>query len=175
VKILKLIALTLFFCAAHVGSVHAGVGQPTARVVTNADDRTFTHKDGGIQFDLPEGWNAQPDGDTLIVSAPDDSLKMIFLVEKQQTFDATIKELGDVLDKLMTNVKVDSKGKEDELNGIKTFSLTGIGDVKGSTIKWSVDILAAKRPVIIISFAAPGVWEKHIEAYGNLIKSIRKV
>ncbi|GAC1400522.1 MAG: hypothetical protein NVSMB56_15590 [Pyrinomonadaceae bacterium] len=175
-KHLRLLALLALIAASAVNTNTAAAYQlnPT-RAHAFTDGRTFTHKEGGIQFDLPEDWHAEPDGDTLTVSAPDNSLKMIFFVAKHETFEATVKEIGDVLDKLMKNVKEDGPGKEDELNGIKTFSETGIGEVNGAQIKWSVDLLAAKKPVIIVSFAAPGVWEKHIDGYANLLKSIKKV
>lgn len=175
-KHLKFLALFALIIAPCINANNASAYHRHAtRAVAFADGHTFTHKEGGIQFDLPEDWHAKPDGDTLTVSAPDDSLKMVFFVAKHETFEATVKEIGDVLGKLIKNIKEDGPGKEDELNGIKTFSETGVGEVNGAQIKWSIDLLAAKKPVIIVSFAAPGVWEKYIEGYANLMKSIRKV
>lgn len=175
-KFLALIAFIAFIIAPSINTNNAAAHQRRPmRAVASADGRTFTHKEAGIQFDLPEDWRAEPDGDTLTVSAPDDSLKMVFFVAKEETFEATVKSLGDLLEKLMKNVKPDGPGKEDELNGIKTFSETGVGEVKGAQVKWSVDLLAARKPIIVVSFAAPGMWEKYIDGYANLVKSIRKI
>ena len=35
------------------------------------------------------------------------------------------------------------------------YGETGTGDVDGTTIVWSVDVLGAKKPLIILTFAAP--------------------
>jgi hypothetical protein len=54
------------------------------------------------------------------------------------------------------------------------FSTGGTGEVNGATIQWNVDVLAAKKIVIILTFAAPGVVEKHAEEAVQFIGSIKK-
>ena len=55
------------------------------------------------------------------------------------------------------------------------YGESGTGEVEGTTIAWSVDVLSAKKPVIILSFAAPNLYEKNSAAYTKLINSIQKV
>jgi hypothetical protein len=55
------------------------------------------------------------------------------------------------------------------------FSEGGTGVVDGATIEWSVDVLAAKKVVIILTFAAPGIAEKHAEEAAQFITSIKKI
>ena len=47
--------------------------------------------------------------------------------------------------------------------------------MNGNRIAWSVDVLSAKKPVIILSFAAPNLYEKNSGDYEKLINSIRKI
>lgn len=136
---------------------------------------TFTHADAGVRFTLPKGWKAEPDGAVITVSTPDDSLNMVFWVPDAETFDAAIKELDTELGKMMKNVKATGKERKDTHNGMPHYGQSGTGEVDGVTIEWSVDVLAAKKPVLILSFAAPGVWEKHAENTGKFIASIRKI
>jgi len=39
------------------------------------ENRFFTHKEAGIQFELPKGWKAKPDGEVITVSASDDAFQ----------------------------------------------------------------------------------------------------
>jgi hypothetical protein len=46
--------------------------------------------------------------------------------------------------------------------------------VEGATIEWSVDVLGARKPLIILTFAAPSLIEKNADAYMKLVQSIKK-
>lgn len=139
-----------------------------------AQGEVFTHSDAGLQFTLPKGWKATPDGTVITVGPADDSVQMVFWVPEQETFDAAVKELENELGKIIKNVKVNDKGKSDTHNGMPHYSEGGTGEVDGVTIEWSVDVLAAKKPVIILTFAAPQLFEKHADAFVKLIQSIKK-
>src|SRR5882762_4550976 len=138
------------------------------------ENRSFSHVEAGVQFELPRGWKAKPDGEVITVSTADDSLQMVFWVPDEDTFDAAVKELDKELSKTVKNTKVTSKGKQDTHNGMPHYGESGTGEVEGATIAWSVDVLAAKKPVIILTFAAPGLFEKHAAEFSKLIESIKK-
>lgn len=152
-------------CAKPVGSSIVPAAQ---------DQRVFTHKEAGVQFELPKGWKAKPDGEVITVSTADDSLQMVFWVPDAETIDAAVKDLDKELDTTIKNVKTTDKGTSGTHNGMKHFSTGGTGEVSGTTIEWSVDILAAKKVVIILTFAAPGIAEKHAEEASQFIGSIKK-
>jgi predicted Zn-dependent protease len=149
------------------------IGASTAPVTQ--DNRVFSHKEAGVQFELPKGWKAKPEGEVVTVATADDSLQMVFWVPDEDTFDAAVKDLDKELDKTIKNVKTTDKGTSDTHNGMPHFSEGGTGEVDGTTIEWSVDVLAAKKVVIILTFAAPGVAGKHAEEAAKLIASIRKI
>jgi hypothetical protein len=54
------------------------------------------------------------------------------------------------------------------------YGENGTGVVEGATIEWSVDVLGAKKPLIILTFAAPSLIEKNADAYMKLVQSIKK-
>ncbi|HEY6122001.1 MAG TPA: hypothetical protein VIV66_18735, partial [Pyrinomonadaceae bacterium] len=139
------------------------------------ETRFFTHKEAGIQFELPKGWKAKPDGEVITVSTSDESLQMVFWVPDENTFDAAVKDLDKELSKTIKNIKTTDKGTSDKHNGMSHYSEGGTGDVDGTTIEWSVDVLAAKKVVIILTFAAPGIAEKHAEEAAQFIASIKKI
>ena len=170
--------LTIIFCLVLVSSVLViGVSANSiavSRSYVTQDDRTFTHKEAGVEFTLPKGWKAKPDGEVITVSPADDSLQMVFWVPDEDTFDAAVKGLDNELGKTVKNVKITDKGTADKHNGMSHFSEGGTGVVNGATIEWSVDVLAAKKVVIILTFAAPGIAEKHAEEAAQFITSIKR-
>jgi predicted Zn-dependent protease len=140
-----------------------------------AADKTYTHEEGGIQFDAPDGWKSEVDGDVLTLSAPDDSISIVFWVPEADTFDAALEALEEELTKMVKNIKLDGEAKTDTHNGMKHAGLTGSGQIEGADVLWSVDLLLGKKPVIALTFASPGNFEKQAEGYSNLVKSIKKI
>ena len=149
------------------------VGSPT--VLPAQENRIFSHPEAGVQFELPKGWKAKPDGEVITVSTADDSLQMVFWVPDEDTFDAAVKDLDKELSKTIKNIKTTDKGTSDKHNGMPHYSQGGTGDVNGVTIEWSVDVLAAKKVVIILTFAATGIAEKHADEAVQFISSIKKI
>jgi hypothetical protein len=171
--------LTIGLCLALTSTMLVGVvsAKPLAKLsapVTQGN-RFFSHKAAGIRFELPKGWKAKPDGEVVTVSTADDSLQMVFWVPDEDTFDAAVKNLDNELGKTVKNIKTTDKGTSDTHNGMPHFSEGGTGEVNGTTIEWSVDVLAAKKIVIILTFAAPGIAEKHAEEAAKFIASIKKI
>lgn len=138
-------------------------------------DKTFTHEAGGIQFDLPDGWKSEEDGDLLTVSAPDHSIAIVFWVMEAKDFEVAAAALDEELGKQVKNVKFDGDVKEDKHNGMPHASVSGSGQIEGHDVVFSADLLMAKKPVIVLTFAKPGDLEKHADSYAKLVKSIKKL
>ena len=136
---------------------------------------TFTHSDAGVKFELPRGWKAKPDGEVITASSADDSLQVVFWVPTENSFDAAVKELDKELAKTIKNIKTVGKPIQNTHNGMPHYEEAGTGDVEGATIVWSVDVLGAKKPLIILTFAAPNLYEKNEAAYMKLFNSIKKI
>jgi hypothetical protein len=171
--------LTVTLCAALIGSAlvcsSAAGSNPTSVMMSLQEKSSYSHQEAGVKFELPKGWKAEPDGQVITVSTPDDSLQMVFWVPDEDSFDAAVKDLDNELGKTIKNIKTTGKETKDTHNGMPHYGQSGTGEVEGTTIEWSVDVLGAKKPVIILSFAAPGVWEKHAENAAKFIASIKKI
>lgn len=136
---------------------------------------TFTHAKGGIQFDLPSGWKAEPDGEQIVVSSADETLTMVLSVAEEDEFQAAVEGLHEELGKTIHNMKVAETGKEDKHNGMDHFTQHGTGEIEGANIVWSVDLLMAKKPVIVLTFASTENLSKNAKAYIALVASIKRV
>ena len=175
-RLLKLTA-TLALAAVCVGA--ATNATPGARAcsspTTAQDTKTFRHEEGGIQFDLPDGWKAEPDGEVISVSSPDDVINMFFLVTEGDTLREAADALDEELTKIVKNPKLSGEPKEGEHNGMPHFSQSGAGEIEGVRVELSVDILIAKKPALILNTAAAGQCEKHATAAARLINSIKRM
>lgn len=149
----------------------------TASTTGSSSDagQTYTHAEGGIQFTAPAGWKSKNEGDSMTLSTPDDSLSVVFWVPAAADFDKAIDSLGDELEKVIKNSKMTSPGQTSTHNGMPAYTAAGTGEVNNEQIAWEVDMLKAKKPVVMLTFAAPAEFEKHEREYKNLVDSIKKV
>ncbi len=155
---------------------NANTGAPAQQTATSPSGANiYTHAEGGIQFEVPAGWKAEPNGEQMTLSTQDSSLSIVLWVPAEDNFDQAVEELDKELGKTITNVKPGGEPRETTVGGMPTFSQSGTGVVEGNQIQWAVDIIKAKKPVIVLTFAAPGVWEKHQGEYQKFASSIKPV
>jgi len=83
--------------------------------------------------------------------------------------------LGEELGKQIKNLKLDGEPKEGTHNGMQYAAVRGSGQIEGEEIIFSADLLAAKKPVIILSFGTADGLQKHAGEYAELVKSIKKI
>jgi hypothetical protein len=165
---------------ANTNSAPAATAAPAAGktelkpVSTAGGDNVFSHPTAGIQFEVPAAWKAEVDGEMMTVSAADGSLSIIFWVPKEVTVDAALDALDTELGKIMKNVKPNGEPEKGNLNGMMTYSAEGTGEVEGSSIEWSCHLMEAKKPVIALTFAAPGAYDQHQKDVDAFVKSIKK-
>ncbi|MBV9928392.1 MAG: hypothetical protein JOZ96_25475 [Acidobacteria bacterium] len=146
-----------------------------ARAAVQSETKTFTHEAGGITFELPAGWKAEPDGEQITASPAEGGISIVLWVTKEEDFEDAAKALGEELGKQIKNLKFDGEPKPGTHNGMEYESVKGSGQIEGEEIVFSADLLAAKKPVIILSFGTADGLQKHAAEYGQLVKSIKKI
>ena len=168
--------LNLLLCLSMFGSLAAAHGGVTAAKPAAAQaGQVFTHEEGGIQFTLPDGWKSEVEGEQLTVSPPGGGIGMVFWVPEGDTFEAAVAALEEELGKTVKNAKFDGEAKEDTHNGMPHAGLSGTGVIEGDEVGFSVDLLMAKKPVIVLTFASAENFKKFEADYMSLVKSIKKV
>jgi hypothetical protein len=88
---------------------------------------------------------------------------------------AAAEALGTELGKQVKNLKLDGEPKEGTHNGMQHAAISGSGQIEGQDVIFSADLLAAKKPVIILSFGTAEGLQKYSGQYAQLVKSIKKV
>ena len=77
------------------------------------------------------------------------------------------------LDKLIKNPKIEQKAQEGEVNGLKTVSMNGTGELEGKPVAWDLSIVGSKKPLLIISIGTTESIEKHGKEYSTMVNSIK--
>lgn len=164
-------ALTFSLSAAAVPAARNVSAAPAAQ----GEGKTFTHEAGGITFTLPAGWKAEPDGEQIVASPAEGGISIVLWVAEEDDFEKASEALGEELGKQIKNLKLDGEPKEGTHNGMSYASVKGSGQIEGQDIIFSADLLAAKKPVIILSFGTADGLQKHAGEYAELVKSIKKI
>lgn len=133
----------------------------------------YTHKEGGIQFDSPAGWKAEPKDDQITLSTADSTVSVVIYVASEDNFNEATEAIDKELSKIIKNVKSNGEPKETTVAGMKAVNLNGTGEVNGNEIQWAVDLIQAKKPVIVLTFSAPGASDKHESEYKQFASSIK--
>jgi predicted Zn-dependent protease len=140
-----------------------------------SEGEVFTHQEGGIQFTAPANWQAKKEEETMTLFAPHNALSVVFWVPKGDDFNKAVEDLDKQLASVIKNSKVTSPGQETTHNGMDAYTASGTGEVDNEQIVWEVDILKAKKPVFVVSFAAPAQFTQHADEYKQLLASIKRV
>jgi hypothetical protein len=142
---------------------------------SSSEGEVFTHQEGGVQFTAPANWQSKKEEETITLLAPHNALSVVFWVPKGDDFNQAVKDLGEQLERVIKNSKITSPGQESMHNGMKAYTASGTGEVNNQQIVWEVDILQARKPVFVVSFAAPAKFAEHADEYKQLLGSIKKV
>lgn len=147
------------------------------RIAAISADEPFVNKEAGIQFNLPSGWHAEPDGEVVTVSNGDNSFHAIFAAVPPEAVEAVGEGIAGEIDKFLDNIKITDKAHKVTFNGIPALQARGTGTVKGTDgeVFWTVNIILSKQPVFFLTYAIRGAAEHDVEAIGHFVNSIRPI
>ena len=140
-----------------------GESTPVAAATTPAadagDGETVIMEAVGLTYKIPAGWKKNPNG---ALESPDGAIGVALIEPADGEAKAVIGKLGTVLEALMTDVKVTGDETSHEVNGINSFYVQGTGKLKegGKEVEWAVEIMKAKKVLVLLEFFEPGAYEK---------------
>lgn len=132
----------------------------------------YKDKKARVQISIPDDWKVSGDEDNLEVYSPDETIFLMFHVSTAGNIDASIDEVDQALDQVLKNRK-DGEPSKLKINGMNAIEIEGTGTVDDHPVEWSVSILEAKKPVLVISILGPG-WKKWQNKLNAIAKSIKK-
>ncbi len=133
----------------------------------------FRHAEAGVQFTLPAGWTSKGEGEKIIATSEHEAISVVLWVPRGNDFDQATEELKQQLQQIIKNPQVTTPGQETTHNGMRAYTAAGSGEVNGQTILWEVDILQAKKPFFVVTFAEPQMFKMHQADYQQLLASLK--
>ena len=135
------------------------------------------HRDdrGGVTYDIPSWWKWEQREEGVVMATEDGSLVVMVWTPKTDDLRQALQSLEKDLERAIQQAKPDGKPTAGSLNGMETLSVSGRGRVAGAPAEYSVMIVGAKRPVIVLAFAETGKYEKHTEELKGFLNTIKRI
>jgi hypothetical protein len=128
----------------------------------------------GISYDIPSWWDVEEREEGIVMSTEDESLVVMLWTPRGQSLSDAVDALDEELSNIIQGAKVDGQPQSGTLNGMETLSISGKGRIDGARAEYSVVIVDAKRPVIVMAFGETGRYEKHMNELKGFLKTIKR-
>ncbi len=173
-----LMALWLTALGARSAPMAANAASPVFQSATAAksEDHIYLLKKAGIQFEVPKGWKVVKDmyGDLKVSPATKGSgISATFIVPEEGELEKVLTDLRNSLKE--DDLKLSGERKNETLNGLTNIVESGTGDLDGSLVQWSINVITADRPVVVFGMATVRALDDYVDDYTKLMKSIRKI
>ena len=170
---------TVVNAAGNTANAVSNAGSPNTNTATSttAGDK-ISIDTAGISVAAPKGFKVEKDGETTNLISPDDAFEVYFHVPKDGDYEKAINEATQEIDDYIKDVKITGDGQKGTYDGMPAtlFSGTGMDKESGEPVDWELIILdAPKKPVVIVSYANKGSYEKYKNEITEIGKSIKKM
>ncbi|MFC2158309.1 hypothetical protein ACFLT9_10780 [Acidobacteriota bacterium] len=135
--------------------------------------KTVTHSDSGLKFDLPDDWTTGQEGDSFATSDPDQSVLLIFFVGKAETASALLENIAEELDGVIEEPEITSEEVfEEEINGLLQVYIEGTGIHQGDEVDFDLTLVVGgpKSMAIIALGDIDGMQDTVDEIYSSIRK-----
>lgn len=134
---------------------------------------TVSHAEANVQFFVPDTWSQEQDGATLTISAPDNSMSLIFWVVDVEELEDVGAAIDEALAEIMTEVD-HGEVEETQVNGFQAFYVDGTGLLEGHSAEWQAAVLLADKPLVMLALGLEGTFERFDGDLQRLLKSLRR-
>lgn len=143
-----------------------------------AADGPIANREAGVQFTLPGGWHAEPDGEVILVTNEDKTFTAVLAQVGGKEIGNAEEEIDKEIAKFLDDVHQDNDDPiKLDFNGIQGFQKKGSGKIKKTDIEvyWTVNILVSKKPVFLVTYAVRSEAERILPKVKQFIGSIGPV
>lgn len=131
--------------------------------------------EAGIMMVVPKGFKFSKDGEDTVVMTEDEGVDIRFTVPKDGDYNKVVMDAAKEVDEYLNDVKVEDKGSEVNVNGMKGTSMSGTATNEGEPVNWDLTIIdAPKKPVLANIYAEKSSLEKHGAAVKKFLESVKK-
>ncbi|PIQ28594.1 hypothetical protein COW36_12520 [bacterium (Candidatus Blackallbacteria) CG17_big_fil_post_rev_8_21_14_2_50_48_46] len=135
----------------------------------------ISHEGANVKLYVPDGWKQDVNGDGILVVNPqDESLMVMFWVIDGVDIKAVLDAFGPEFEKIVQDIQYQSEEPgEITINGMQAYYIQGTGQVEGEAADWEVAVIMADKPLIVVSIAQKGAFNRHEATLTKMVKSIK--
>lgn len=113
---------------------------------------TRVHEGAQVEVWIPEGWDAEFEGDTMTISddAEDTSIAVVFTILKCSELGEALELLEKEVEENVSKLKVDEEPEEMNINGMDALSVDAKGEIEGEAVELGFVILNTPNDKILM-------------------------
>lgn len=140
-----------------------------------ADGDTVKIDEAGVMMVIPKGFKHSKDGEDVIVQTEDGGVDIRFSVPKDGDYEKAITDAAQEIDDYLKDVKIEDKGSELTVDGMKAVQMSGTATNEGEPVQWNLTIInAPKKPVLANIYAEKTSLEKDMAKVKAFLSSVKK-
>ncbi|MCD9187911.1 MAG: hypothetical protein LUM44_15930 [Pyrinomonadaceae bacterium] len=140
-----------------------------------ADGDTVKIDEAGVMMLIPKGFKHSKDGEDIIVQTEDEGVDIRFTVPKDGDYEKAITDAAQEIDDYLKDVKIEDKGSELTVDGMKAIQMSGTATNEGEPVQWNLTIInAPKKPVLANIYAEKTSLEKDMAKVKAFLSSVKK-
>ena len=139
---------------------------------TPTGEDIYRMETGGIKFVLPKTWTAQPDEQQMALATEDNALRIVIMVPENEDYDGVVNGISDELARIIPSARPNGVAMRTKLNGMEALTQNGFGELDDATVSWKLDVIKAKRPIIILSYSTVEIDDARNAEYSKFMDSV---
>ncbi len=142
---------------------------------------SYHWEDAQVSITIPENWTqkfedgSDESGDTLIVTAPNGAMSLLFFVLEADEMDNAIDQVEKDLNATFDDLEFNEDTEDFTINGMPAFSLSGKAEKGKIDVEINLVITPAAKCLTILSIAGPDVFKKYEKDIISIVKGIEPI
>lgn len=161
--------------AANANAANTNTAANSTAAAPAADGDTVKIDEAGIVMTIPKGFKHSKNGEDIIVQTEDEGVDIRFSVPKDGDYEKAITDAAKEIDDYLKDVKIEDKGSDLTIDGMKAVQMSGTATNEGEPVQWNLTIInAPKKPVLANIYAEKTSLEKDMAKVKAFLSSVKK-
>ncbi|HQU83907.1 MAG TPA: hypothetical protein PKY59_12305 [Pyrinomonadaceae bacterium] len=162
--------------AAPANAANTNTAANTTAAAPAADGDTVKIDEAGVMMVIPKGFKHSKDGEDIIVQTEDGGVDIRFTVPKDGDYEKAITDAAQEIDDYLKDVKIEDKGSDVTVDGMKAVQMSGTATNEGEPVVWNLTIInGPKKPVLANIYAEKTSLEKDMAKVKAFLGSVKKM
>jgi hypothetical protein len=133
------------------------------------------HRAAGLCYDVPGRWSADINPEMQMFTSPDETMAIMVRASDVKGIMSDTTAMLAAVALTVKDPRMLSEPEEYRRDGMRALRFSGDGYVRGRRVKWGFDLIAARKPTIILSLVDISHHRASVGAYRAFFASINRL